>query len=74
MANSNKQTAPGRGGDHASHEQHVRAGEESHKNTPGKSGPNQSGGANQSTGSKGGARRGSSEQHAKAGEQSHKNR
>jgi hypothetical protein len=74
MANSNNQTAPGRGGDHASHEQHVRAGQESHKNTPGKSGTTQSGGANQSTGSNGGTRGGSSEQHAKAGEQSHKNR
>jgi hypothetical protein len=73
MANSNNQNAAGRGGDHASHEQHVRAGEQSHKNTTGKSGADQSGG-NQSTGSIGGTRGGSSEQHAKAGEQSHKNR
>jgi hypothetical protein len=49
-----------------SHEQHVKAGEQSHKNTGSSSGSsNQS----QSAGSRGG----SHEQHVKAGQQSHKN-
>ena len=49
------------------HEQHVKAGEQSHKN----SGTSQSGSheGEHSTGTRGG----SHEQHVKAGEQSHKN-
>src|SRR5208283_2167292 len=46
-----------------SHEQHVKAGEQSHKNTSGSG----------KTGSEEGSRGGSHEQHVKAGEQSHKN-
>lgn len=64
MANSNN--TGNRGGDKASHEQHVRAGEQSHKNSPGRADNTQSSG--------GTSRGGSSEQHAKAGSQSHKNR
>jgi hypothetical protein len=52
-----------RGGDRASHEQHVKSGEQSHKNQD----------ANKQAGSSD-QRGGSQEQHAKAGEQSHKNR
>ena len=44
-----------------SHEQHVKAGEQSHKNT-----------GSEKSGSEG-SRGGSHEQHVKAGEQSHKN-
>ena len=47
-----------------SHEQHVKAGEQSHKNTSGGSGSKES---------EGSTRGGSHEQHVKAGEQSHKN-
>ena len=54
----------GGGGDHASHEQHVKAGEQSHKNQ--QSDTKQAGSSGQ--------RGGSHEQHVKAGEQSHKNR
>jgi hypothetical protein len=64
MANQNHDTT--RGG---THEQHVKAGEQSHKNS-GSSAGSAGGGASQSSGS---ARGGSHEQHAKAGEQSHKN-
>jgi hypothetical protein len=46
-----------------SHEQHVKAGEQSHKNTSG----------SDKTGSEEGSRGGSHEQHVKAGQQSHKN-
>lgn len=64
MANSNNpQNAPSRGGDHASHEQHVKAGQQSHKNND-----------TSNTVSSDGNRGGSSEQHAKAGSQSHKNK
>ena len=45
-----------------SHEQHVKAGEQSHKNTVSKK-----------SGSGGSTRGGSHEQHVKAGQQSHKN-
>ncbi|GAA0685781.1 hypothetical protein ISN75_15535 [Dyella marensis] len=63
MPNTNN---PGnRGGDHASHEQHVKAGQQSHKND--------SDSSNKQAGSSG-QRGGSHEQHVKAGEQSHKNR
>ncbi|MCX7515166.1 hypothetical protein [Frateuria sp. STR12] len=58
MANSNDN----RGG---SHEQHVKAGEQSHKNDNSKS-------ASSSSGNRG-SQGGSHEQHVKAGEQSHKN-
>jgi len=56
------------------HEQHVKAGEQSHKNTPSQhasdsKGSSQSGGAHSgSTGTQGGTH----EQHVKAGQQSHK--
>ena len=51
-----------------SHEQHVKAGEQSHKN----SGSKQS--ASSSSGKQGSDNRGGShEQHVKAGQQSHKN-
>jgi len=49
-----------------SHEQHVKAGEQSHKNDGSSSSNNQS---NESSGTRGG----SHEQHVRAGEQSHKN-
>jgi hypothetical protein len=49
-----------------SHEQHVKAGEQSHKNTGGQS----RSGADDD---KGTSRGGTHEQHVKAGEQSHKN-
>lgn len=48
-----------------SHEQHVQAGQQSHKNAPG----SQSSGNSQPSGTRGG----SHEQHVKAGQQSHKN-
>ncbi|GAB2569561.1 hypothetical protein ISP15_03210 [Dyella jejuensis] len=63
MVSTNKSSG---GGDHASHEQHVKAGEQSHKNTPSKS-------ASSGSSSPGNSRGGSPEQHAKAGQQSHKN-
>lgn len=47
------------------HEQHVKAGQQSHKND----GKQASGGNNQQSSSRGG----SHEQHVKAGQQSHKN-
>jgi hypothetical protein len=48
-----------------SHEQHVKAGQQSHKNSPGSSsGSKSAGGTSQG---------GSHEQHVKAGQQSHKN-
>jgi len=49
-----------------SHEQHVRAGQQSHKNEGSSSG---SGGNKSGSGTRGG----SQEQHVKASEQSHKN-
>jgi hypothetical protein len=49
-----------------SHEQHVKAGQQSHKN---EGGPSQQDDKKQS----GGQRGGSHEQHVKAGQQSHKN-
>jgi hypothetical protein len=54
-----------------SHEQHVKAGEQSHKNDQGSSraGESRSGGKGSSS-----SRGGSHEQHVKAGEQSHKNK
>ncbi len=53
-----------------SHEQHVKAGEQSHKNEGG-SRPQQA--QNDKSSQGGGQRGGSHEQHVKAGEQSHKN-
>lgn len=53
-----------RGGDHASHEQHVKAGQQSHKNE---------GSSHSKSASSGSSRGGSHEQHVKAGQQSHKN-
>lgn len=54
-----------RGGDHASHEQHVKAGQQSHKQEGSSS--------NAKSASSGTSRGGSHEQHVKAGQQSHKN-
>jgi len=52
-----------------SHEQHVKAGEQSHKNNPGQASqggqPDHQGGQ--------GSQGGTHEQHVKAGQQSHKN-
>ncbi|SCB37831.1 hypothetical protein GA0061101_11082 [Rhizobium lusitanum] len=50
-----------------SHEQHVKAGEQSHKNTDTKQA------SSQKDQQSGGERGGSHEQHVKAGQQSHKN-
>jgi len=54
-----------------SHEQHVKAGQQSHKNEGSSSGSggDKSGGDKSGSGTRGG----SHEQHVKAGEQSHKN-
>ncbi len=69
MADSNT-----RGG---SHEQHVKAGEQSHKNTPATHGSQDSqpaSGQKASSGSShGGTQGGTHEQHVRAGQQSHKN-
>ncbi|WP_454849387.1 hypothetical protein [Rhizobium binxianense] len=51
------------------HEQHVKAGQQSHKNTGGSSERSASSRDGQSSGTRGG----SHEQHVKAGQQSHKN-
>jgi hypothetical protein len=59
-----KEKKPMPGSQGGSHEQHVKAGEQSHKNT---------GGSSSSSDNKGTSRGGSHEQHVKAGEQSHKN-
>lgn len=60
---ANKKSGSGTQG--GNHEQHVKAGQQSHKND----GNKQSG----SGSSSGGTRGGSSQQHAEAGRQSHKN-
>lgn len=52
-----------------SHEQHVKAGQQSHKNTDTKQGSSSSSNQDKSSGTRGG----SHEQHVKAGQQSHKN-
>ena len=54
-----------------SHEQHVKAGQQSHKNTP--AGSSASEKTHESTSEGSGTRGGSHEQHVKAGQQSHKN-
>jgi hypothetical protein len=59
---SSKESGSTRGG---SHEEHVKAGEQSHKNT--------SGSGSKESESEGSTRGGSHEQHVKAGQQSHKN-
>ncbi|WIY52382.1 hypothetical protein O9Z70_13060 [Devosia sp. YIM 151766] len=51
-----------------SHEQHVRAGQQSHKNADGNSNQNDRDDSHNA-----GSRGGSHEQHVKAGQQSHKN-
>ena len=66
MPNQNSGT---RGGDH---EQHVKAGQQSHKNTTGTQ-PEPADGGRGSEHSAGSTRGGTHEQHVKAGEQSHKN-
>lgn len=58
---------PNQGG---SHEQHVKAGQQSHKNTDTKQASSKQDSDNQSSS---GARGGSHEQHVKSGQQSHKN-
>lgn len=57
-----------RGGNH---EQHVKAGEQSHKNNPG--GSHSGSGSGGSRSSSGGSRGGSHEDHVRTGEQNHKN-
>lgn len=54
-----------RGGDRASHEQHVKGGQQSHKNEG--SPPSKNASSDSERG-------GSHEQHVKAGQESHKNR
>ncbi|MEF0939972.1 hypothetical protein [Rhizobium sp. BR 362] len=53
------------------HEQHVKAGQQSHKNTDDKTRDASSSGSRQEH--SGGTRGGTHEQHVKAGQQSHKN-
>lgn len=55
------------------HEQHVKTGEQSHKNDQGGSGGSQSGSSSGSRSSPGSSRGGSHEDHVRTGEQSHKN-
>ncbi|WP_027145176.1 hypothetical protein [Mesorhizobium sp. WSM3626] len=64
---------PNKGG---SHEQHVKAGQQSHKNMDDKNRQQQAAGGNQRQpgDSSGNMRGGTHEQHVRAGEQSHKNR
>jgi hypothetical protein len=58
------------------HEQHVKAGQESHKNTPGQAGHDSKSASHDTKGgshdSKSGTQGGTHEQHVKAGQQSHK--
>jgi len=54
-----------------SHEQHVKAGQQSHKNSPGSEFSSGSGSKSASAG--GSSQGGTHEQHVKAGQQSHKN-
>jgi len=66
-SNKNSSRSGNQGG---SHEQHVKAGQQSHKND----GNKQSGsGSGSRSGGSGGTRGGTPEQHAEAGRQSHKN-
>ena len=65
---SNKNSRPGNQG--GSHEQHVKAGQQSHKNDGNKQSASSSGSR---SGGSGGTRGGTPEQHAEAGRQSHKN-
>ncbi|WP_112722118.1 hypothetical protein [Rhizobium mayense] len=53
-----------------SHDQHVKAGQQSHKNTDKDTNSKQASSRNEQSG---GTRGGSHEQHVKAGQQSHKN-
>jgi hypothetical protein len=62
---------PNQGG---SHEQHVKAGQQSHKNADKGHQQQQAGGASQRQQGDGSMRGGTHGQHVKAGEQSHKNR
>ncbi len=55
-----------------SHEQHVKAGQQSHKNTQ-QAGSRSSDDRDMNKGSQGGSQGNSHEQHVKAGQQSHKN-
>jgi hypothetical protein len=66
MASNNKSRSGNQGG---THEQHVKAGQQSHKND----GNKQSGSGSGSGSRSGGTRGGTPEQHAEAGRQSHKN-
>jgi uncharacterized protein len=67
IMNSNSKS--GRGTQGGTHEQHVEAGRQSHKND----GNSQSGSGGSNSGSGSGMRGGTREQHAEAGRQSHKN-
>ncbi|TFW33004.1 hypothetical protein [Massilia horti] len=62
-------TSNSKGNQGGTHEQHVEAGRQSHKND----GNKQSGHSGSSGSSSGGMRGGTREQHAEAGRQSHKN-
>ncbi len=64
---SNQNSRPGNQG--GSHEQHVKAGQQSHKND----GNKQSASSSSSNARSGGVQGGTPEQHAAAGRQSHKN-
>jgi hypothetical protein len=55
-----------------SHEQHVKAGEQSHKNTPSQGGSHDKKSDHETSSGKG-TQGGTHEQHVKAGQQSHKN-
>jgi uncharacterized protein len=72
--NADFRVSPTRGD---THEQHVKAGEQSHKKTSGSSQgvarEREKSGEESSKGSGGGSRGGTHEQHVKAGQQSHKN-
>jgi hypothetical protein len=69
IMNSNSKS--GRGTQGGSHEQHVEAGRQSHKNDGNRQ--SGSGGSSGGSGSGSGMRGGTREQHAEAGRQSHKN-
>ncbi len=55
------------------HEQHVKAGQQSHKNTGGAHDEDMGAESHKNGGSSGSSQGGTHEQHVKAGQQSHKN-
>jgi hypothetical protein len=78
MANTQGSGSHGSSGSHSTgagiqggtHEQHVKAGEQSHKNTSGRSSTDDRNSEESKSGSQ---RTGTHEQHVKAGQQNHKN-